>query len=230
MSTTVTGLVLGLLLGMRHALEPDHLTAVSTLATENASGKRGALLGAFWGVGHSFALLVVGIVLTALHAEMPSRLADMFEMGVGAMLVVLGLRAVIRSRRLMTMGEPRPHAHRHRHHSHGGHHAHVHLGKRAFASRALVVGMVHGLAGSGALTAMVLADLPSMASRLLYIVLFGAGSIFGMSLLSCGVGLPLARLGRHPRTRAILSAGAGAISVALGIAWIWPCAFRIARF
>ena len=199
MTGTIPALLLGLVLGARHALEPDHLTAVSTLATEEPSPRRGLLLGAIWGLGHSASLFAVGTVLALLHAEMPRRLAEGCEVAVGVMLIVLGLRALARVR------TPAPHVHAH--------------APRAFAWRSLAVGMIHGLAGSGALTALVLAELPSTASRLLYIVLFGAGSVVGMSVLSGAVGVPLALVGRRAPPRAALSAVAGVVSVALGIVW-----------
>ena len=199
MTGTIPALLLGLVLGARHALEPDHLTAVSTLATEEPSPRRGLLLGAIWGLGHSASLFAVGTVLALLHAEMPRRLAEGCEVAVGVMLIVLGLRALARVR----TPAPRVHAH----------------APRAFAWRSLAVGMIHGLAGSGALTALVLAELPSTASRLLYIVLFGAGSVVGMSVLSGAVGVPLALVGRRAPARAALSAVAGVVSVALGIVW-----------
>ena len=199
MTGTIPALLLGLVLGARHALEPDHLTAVSTLATEEPSPRRGLLLGAIWGLGHSASLFAVGTVLALLHAEMPRRLAEGCEVAVGVMLILLGLRALARVR----TPAPRVHAH----------------APRAFAWRSLAVGMIHGLAGSGALTALVLAELPSTASRLLYIVLFGAGSVVGMSVLSGAVGVPLALVGRRAPARAALSAVAGVVSVALGIVW-----------
>jgi len=199
MTGTIPALLLGLVLGARHALEPDHLTAVSTLATEEPSPRRGLLLGAIWGLGHSASLFAVGTVLALLHAEMPRRLAEGCEVAVGVMLILLGLRALARVR------TPAPHVHAH--------------APRAFAWRSLAVGMIHGLAGSGALTALVLAELPSTASRLLYIVLFGAGSVVGMSVLSGAVGVPLALVGRRAPARAALSAVAGVVSVALGIVW-----------
>ena len=81
---------LGSLLGMRHALEPDHLTAVSTLVTGERSSYRAAMLGAFWGIGHTLSLVVVGAVLVVLRAEMPARVSDLFELFVAVMLVGLG--------------------------------------------------------------------------------------------------------------------------------------------
>src|SRR5438034_11020743 len=85
---------LGSLLGMRHALEPDHLAAVSTLVTGERSGYKAAFLGACWGLGHTLALLVCGVVLVVLRAEMPARVSDLFELGVALMLVGLGVRAM----------------------------------------------------------------------------------------------------------------------------------------
>ena len=85
---------LGSLLGMRHALEPDHLAAVSTLVTGERSNYKAALLGACWGLGHTCSLLVAGVVLVVLRADMPARLADAFEFCVALMLIGLGLRAM----------------------------------------------------------------------------------------------------------------------------------------
>jgi ABC-type nickel/cobalt efflux system permease component RcnA len=201
MTGTIPALLLGLVLGARHALEPDHLTAVSTLASDEPGARRGLYIGAVWGLGHSASLFAVGTVLALLHAEMPRRLATAFEVVVGVMLIVLGLRALARVRSGQAM------------------HTHARRRGRALAWRSLVVGMVHGLAGSGALTALVLAELPTTASRLGYIVLFGAGSVAGMSLLSGAVGVPLALVGRRDSARAALSAVSGCVSVALGIFW-----------
>jgi threonine/homoserine/homoserine lactone efflux protein len=210
----LTGWLLGILLGMRHALEPDHLAAVSTLVTAERSPTRGALLGAFWGLGHSLALLVVGVSLALLHAEMPGRLADGFELAVAAMLILLGLRAIARAR----------HAHDHPH-PHDRERDHHH--PRRLGTRPLVVGIVHGLAGSGALTALVVASLPSTASRLAYIGLFGLGSVMGMAFLSGLAGLPLAAVQRRPRAGRWVSAAAGLLSAGLGVAWGWPLVGRL---
>ena len=90
---------LGSLLGMRHALEPDHLAAVSTLMTRERSSYRAAVLGAWWGLGHTFSLVLVGAILVVLRAEMPAAMADLFEFFVALMLVALGLRAVFQAAR-----------------------------------------------------------------------------------------------------------------------------------
>src|SRR5258707_10256714 len=86
---------LGSLLGMRHALEPDHLAAVSTLVSGERSSRKAVLLGLWWGIGHTSSLVIVGALLVTLRAEMPSRIADVFEFGVALMLIGLGVRAIV---------------------------------------------------------------------------------------------------------------------------------------
>ena len=220
--TTITAWLLGLLLGMRHALEPDHLAAVSTLVTEENDPRSGLWLGAFWGLGHTLALLAVGAMLALFKTTLPDRLTVAFELLVSAMLLVLGLRALLRARAEMARGVPQRHEHGGRLHVDPGEAPHVHLGRRAFAVRPLVVGVIHGLAGSGALTALVLAGFKTGTERVAYTVVFGGGSVLGMALLSGLAGWPLARLLRTPRARGWTSAAAGMLSVAMGVLWGWP--------
>jgi len=199
------GLLLGVAMGARHALDPDHLAAVSVLSADAPGPRRGALLGALWGVGHAAALLGTGVVLSALAADLPAALADAFELAVAAMLMVLGGRAMYRARRA----------------------PHVHVVGHRRAMRPLIVGAVHGLAGSGALTALVMTRLPSTAERLSFMLLFGLGSVAAMSAISGAAGWPLARLARSPRASRFLSVIAGTMSVALGIGWAWIAARRL---
>jgi hypothetical protein len=194
---------------MRHALEPDHLAAISTLVIESRSSRRGAWLGAFWGIGHATSLFVVGSVLALLETQLPARVADLFELGVTVLLVGFGVRAVVRASRLD-----------------GAKHTHGAAPIRNLPQSALV-GIVHGLAGSGVITALVVASLPSTSSRLVYIALFGLGSTAGMALLSAVAGWPLARLGRTPRLAATISVMTGSLSVALGLIWGWPVVHRL---
>jgi len=207
---------------MRHALEPDHLAAVSTLVTEEDNPRSGLWLGAFWGLGHTLALLVVGLLLALFRTTLPDRLTVAFELLVSAMLLFLGARALLRARAEMTRGPLEQHEHGGHLHAHPGGAAHVHLGRRAYAVRPLVVGIVHGLAGSGALTALVLAGFYTNLERLAYTVVFGGGSVLGMGLLSGVAGWPLASFLRTPRARGWTSAAAGALSVAMGLLWGWP--------
>src|SRR5262245_57048311 len=102
---------LGSLLGIRHALEPDHLAAVTTLVSRERSSVRAAMLGACWGLGHTLALVVVGAVLIVLRKEMPAALTELFELGVALMLITLGVRAVVQAVRQGLDGPERLHRH-----------------------------------------------------------------------------------------------------------------------
>jgi hypothetical protein len=222
-----TGSALGTLLGMRHALEPDHLTAVSTLVTGERSSMRAALLGASWGVGHTLSLVAVGGVLIVLRAEMPAHVADLFELLVAIMLVALGVRAISIAVRQGPVGPAHTHHHGRVVHKHAGATPHVHVGHWTLARRPLLVGAVHGLAGSGALTALVLATLTSTAARLTYMTLFGFGSTLGMAVLSVMLGWPLAKIGANRTITRALSIAVGCLSIGLGLFWGYPLTSRL---
>jgi hypothetical protein len=223
----ITGSGLGSLLGMRHALEPDHLTAVSTLVTGERSSYRAAMLGAFWGVGHTLSLVVVGAVLVVLRAEMPARMSDLFELFVAVMLVGLGGRAVLMAIRQGPIGPALEHHHGRLVHNHPGATPHVHVGKWTLARRPLLVGALHGLAGSGALTALVLATLSSTTARITYMALFGFGSTIGMAALSGLLGWPIARMGANRTLIRAMSLVVGCVSIALGVFWGYPLTSRL---
>src|ERR1700730_5279368 len=210
---------LGSLLGMRHALEPDHLAAVSTLVSRERSGIRAALLGVCWGLGHTLSLVVVGALLVTLRAEMPPAVSDLFELLVAFMLVALGFRAIVHAARQGAEGPTRAHRHGRLVHSHAGVPAHVHIGVWTLARRPLLIGAVHGLAGSGALTALVLATLPPPAAAPSYLLLFGLGSTLGMAALSGMLGWPIARLGKHHAVARVVSLLVGCTSIVLGLMW-----------
>src|SRR5206468_2242920 len=164
----ITSSGLGSLLGMRHALEPDHLAAVSTLVSHERSSTKAAFLGLCWGIGHTLSLLAVGAALLVLRAEMSASASDFFEFIVALMLVLLGLRAILQSIRQGPHGPAHVHRHGHLVHTHAASPRHVHIGSWTLARRPLIVGAIHGLAGSGALTALVLTTLPTMTARLSY--------------------------------------------------------------
>ena len=212
MFTLATGLLLGSLLGMRHALEPDHLAAVSVLVTRGGARRGAAALGAVWGLGHSLSLFVVGCVLAAIGAQLPNRLGDAFELLVGVMLMALGGRAVLRALPGATPSAPRRHP-----------------GQHQWLRQPLIVGMIHGLAGSGALTALVLANLPTAAMRLGYIALFGLGSVVGMAFLTGLAGWPLARLDERGKVAIGLSLATGTMSFVLGSFWGWAALHDLLR-
>ena len=208
---------LGSLLGMRHALEPDHLAAVSTLVTGERSSSKAAFLGACWGLGHTVSLIAVGTALVLLRTQMPARVSEAFEFLVALMLVGLGLRAIYLASRQGPAGPVHVHHHGTRVHVHQGAPAHIHIGAWTLARRPLMVGAIHGLAGSGALTALVLTTLPSTAARMTYMAVFGLGSTLGMAGLSGLLGWPLARVGQHRALARAVSLAVGCTSTALGI-------------
>jgi hypothetical protein len=191
-------LILGFLMGMRHALEADHLAAVASLSTQGGGWRAGILRGSAWGLGHTLTLLLVGGACLLLGMALPERIASTLEAGVGLMLIVLGIDVFRRMRRgrlhvhLHRHGEDLVHVHAHRHAPDEPHaasaHEHPH---HAFPLRALLVGTVHGMAGSAALLILAVQANPSRWAGLAYIVLFGLGSIFGMAALSAALALPL---------------------------------------
>ncbi|HEY0882318.1 MAG TPA: hypothetical protein VGD87_12335 [Archangium sp.] len=218
--TSLLPSLVGLSLGMRHALEPDHLAAVSTLASEERGGLKASLrLGAYWGLGHSLALFAVGGTLAFVGAQMPESLALGFELAVAVMVMTLGLRAVVRSFSEGRAGAEHTHAHGGLTHTHVAPSEHLHVSRWTLATRPLLIGLMHGLAGSGALTALVLAELPTAAARLTYIVLFGLGSVVGMSALTGLAGLPLMKLARAPKFAAAMLMVTGVLSTAVGAWW-----------
>jgi high-affinity nickel-transport protein len=218
MIATTAAVSLGLLVGARHALEPDHLAAVSTLVTSTRSARGAAALGLLWGIGHTVALLAVGSALVVVDGALPARLGAAFELAVAIMLVLLGARAVVRGVRNRD-GSPRPHRHGGIEHVHAGAGEHVHLGRRAVAWRPLTIGLVHGLAGSGALTALAFAELPSRSARIVYMVVFGGGSVAGMAVATGLAGVALQHVARGDRTRRWLAITSGLVSCCVGVTW-----------
>ncbi len=211
--TLLLGLVFGFLQGLRHAFEPDHVVAVSTMISEQRSTRARIAYAAAWGVGHASMLVVVGAVLMLLRAELPPRIDAAFEVAVSLMLIALGSRAV---RQAVREAAPRPRAH-------------VHASRRGWrALGPLAMGMVHGLAGSGALTALVVARLPSPAVGVVFMILFGLGATLGMALLAGAAGVPLARLLRTRWGIPALLGATGGLSLVLGLAWVGPAVARLA--
>lgn len=184
-------LILGLLLGLKHAFDSDHLIAVSTVVARERSPWRSLWIGLFWGIGHTTTLLAVGVCVIGLKAQIPPPLGLSLECFVGVVLVGLGLTT------LRDYWKKRLHAHVHAHegsvHSHFHMHAdsiaHQHHHPVRLGLKPLLVGMAHGLAGSAALMLLVLTTIPSPALGLLYIGIFGVGSVAGMGLVSLVMGM-----------------------------------------
>jgi hypothetical protein len=194
-------LTLGFLIGMSHAVEADHLAAVATMATDRRSGRRRlALRGAVWGVGHTITLFVISMSVVMFGLVLTDALAAALEFGVGVMLLVLGLHVLIRMYRQRVHfhchdhGDGRQHIHAHSHASeiaHDAREAHDHEHPQGFPFRALMIGLVHGAAGSAGLLALAVAATQEPIMALGYVAVFGLGSIAGMALLSLAVSWPL---------------------------------------
>lgn len=227
-SSISAALALGFVLGLRHALEPDHLAAVSTIVSEHKSVARSSLIGTFWGLGHTASLLAISVVILLLRASIPEHVTTWLEFPVALMLIGLGtntLWRVLRDRGWEVHTHVHSHedgpAHTHIHVHARDEHAHRHrlfrIGRKPF-----LVGMVHGVAGSAALTLAVLATIPSFALGLLYIAVFGIGSIGGMLLMSAMIGLPFAVTARR---FSALNGGirlfAGLFSIVFGLILAW---------
>jgi hypothetical protein len=215
-------LVLGFLVGVRHALEADHLAAVASLATRSASMADKVKVAAAWGGGHAASLVLLGSALIILGVSLPESTSRGFELVAAAVLVALGVDVLRRVRR------QRVHFHVHQHdgggrhvhaHAHGGEGAHdrsrhAHEHARGLLPRALAMGGLHGLAGTGALVLVSLQLLDSGLEAFAYIVTFAVGSILGMVAFSLALSLPLAW---SPR---LLEASAGRLEATLGVVTI----------
>jgi ABC-type nickel/cobalt efflux system permease component RcnA len=221
-------LLLGLLLGLRHALDADHVAAVTTIAGGRGGLRQSALVGLAWGLGHALSLAIVGGTLLALRVEMPGRVSRLFELAVALMLIGLGaaaLAGLLRHRLHVHEHEHdgAVHAHLHFHaapHGEGSHHRHPHPLRRAL--RPFLVGGLHGLAGTGALVLLVMTTLPTVLLGLVYLGVFGAGSVAGMVLVSLAIGAPLAIASRRAgRLYGLLRAAAGLGSLGLGLRLAW---------
>jgi len=219
----VAVLAIGGLLGLRHAFEPDHLAAVSTLATR-PGGRRlwsAARLGLIWGLGHTVTVGAVVLLIIALGVQLPVGLWPAAELLVAALLILLGTLVIWRYVR----GRWHMHAHVHAAaaphfhlHSHGADPSHGHTHAMVDARRSLGFGIAHGLAGSGAIAALLVAAVPDTMSRLVYFAAFSAGTIVGM----LGVSLTLSVLvrvaaERSARWATMLHVGAAVMSVVAGV-------------
>ncbi len=222
-------LFLGLLLGMQHALEADHVAAVASIAARQTSVRRIVAHGAVWGIGHMAALVAFAGSAIVLGAAVGDQLAGWLEAAVGVMLVGLGGHVIYRLIR------DRVHFHLHRHadgvvhfhaHSHAGdvgehaRSAHRHQHRHGLPWRSLWVGLMHGAAGSAALLVLSASAMASPAEGLLYVALFGAGSVVGMAALSAVIAVPIAFSASALTwaNRSLQAAvGVGTVAIGLGV-------------
>lgn len=195
----LTLLGLGFVLGMRHALEADHAAAVASLALRNHSMSHTIKQGLAWGVGHTITLLAFSSVVLLLGSVIPARFAQGLEFGVGVMLIALGLDVIRRLKHEQVHfhvhqhqdRQPHVHAHSHKGESRSTRSSHDHPHPPGFPYRALLVGLMHGMAGSAALILLTLHTTISPGQAVGYILVFGLGSTLGMGLFSLVMAIPL---------------------------------------
>ncbi len=246
-------LVLGFFLGMRHATDPDHVIAVATIVTRQRSLARAALIGAFWGLGHTITIFAVGAGIILFNLVIPARVGLSMELSVGIMLIILGAVNVVSFLRAVpdapSTAEPEiaVHSHTHSHgdfiHSHRHGHepeAHPHaadqtpvtfLDKR-FAKfgawqhlRPLAVGIVHGLAGSAAVALLVLTTIRNPHWAVAYLLIFGIGTIAGMMVITMSLASTLKFVGRSQSVARKLAMASGVLSLAFGFFVVYQMGF-----
>jgi ABC-type nickel/cobalt efflux system permease component RcnA len=237
MDTSIAfALAVGFFRGLQHALDPDHLVAVSTIVSEHKSLLRSSLIGTFWGLGHTASLVVVSLVIIMLRPTIPEHLMPWMETPVAVMLVALGASATWRALRERGW---QIHTHVHSHDDKALHkHVHVHSGDehdhkhRLFlvGRRPFVVGVVHGLAGSAVIALAALATIPSVALGLIWLALFGIGTIGGMLLMSAAISLPfIITARRFSAINGVIRLLAGLFSIFFGLIIAWNLLSEIGR-
>jgi sulfite exporter TauE/SafE len=208
-------------LGIVHAFEADHIAAVSTMVARTHGVRKSSLLGALWGLGHTTTLLLVGCLLLILRVSVPTSLSVLFETIVAVILIALGVGT------MREVKKGRLHAHTHTHGENEHAHVHVHNTPSVHDHRhtPFVVGLFHGLAGSGALALAAVASSHTLVQGAIFIGLFGLGSVIGMVVLSATIGLIMKHAARfiHLHTSLMLGSGALCIVVALTLLPIPEC-------
>ena len=217
-------LLLGLVIGLRHSMEADHVAAVSTLVMSKGKSKfRAPMLGALWGLGHTASLFVAGLIVLLLAISIPQKVSNTLEFGVGIMLVVLGATTLTgfsagKFFRGVAIRGQHKHIHLHVHDETGLSHSHEHKhdhDNHRHGHKSLLIGMVHGMAGSGALMLVVLSTINSVPLGLAYIAIFGAGSIASMAAMSTLISLPFSNAKNH-KFSLVLKYMSALIAVAIG--------------
>lgn len=189
-------LLFGFLLGIKHSIEPDHVITVATIVRGEKNSFKASLLGLWWGFGHTVSLFVLGIVVLVTHIQISSWLGSIFELIVGVILIVLGIK-VLFGKQLSSS---------------------VSFQKVSSNHKSLMVGLIHGIAGSGALMLLILSTISSLYIGILYIIVFGAGSIIGMTIMSLLISIPfLISNKKIPFIEKFVQYAIGVISILFGL-------------
>src|SRR4051812_28831013 len=219
--TLLSILGLGFILGIKHAIEPDHVIAVSTIASQSKKLWHTSLAGVFWGIGHTATLFLVGIILIFMKGEIPVKWAMSLEFLVGIMLVYLGITTIFSFKNI--------HVHQHQHdgdehkhvHAHESSGKHEHKHKHNTYLKSMLIGLVHGLAGSGAMVLLTMSTVKSVGEAAIYILIFGAGTVIGMLFFTTIIGIPFMLSKKRRTISRKLSFTTGAISTVFGIYYMY---------
>ena len=222
-ATLLSVLALGFILGIKHAIEPDHVIAVSTIASQSKKLWHASLAGVFWGIGHTATLFIIGIILILLKGEIPEKWAMSLEFLVGIMLVYLGVKTIFSFKNI--------HIHHHQHdgddhkhvHSHqnSGEHNHKHQHKKTTYLQSMFIGLVHGLAGSGAMVLLTMSTVKSIGEAAIYILIFGAGTVIGMLFFTTIIGIPFVLSKKNKTISRPLGIVTGVISTVFGVYYMY---------
>ncbi|MCQ6275822.1 sulfite exporter TauE/SafE family protein [Bacillus sp. V3B] len=221
--TLFSVLALGFILGIRHAIEPDHVIAVSTIASQSKKLWHASLAGVFWGIGHTITLFIIGIILILMKGEIPEKWAMSLEFLVGIMLVYLGVKTILSFKNI--------HIHHHQHdgdkhkhvHSHqnSGEHKHKHHHKNTTYLQSTFIGLVHGLAGSGAMVLLTMSTVKNVEEAAIYILLFGVGTVIGMLFFTTIIGIPFVLSKKRKTMSRPLGITTGIISTVFGVYYMY---------
>jgi ABC-type nickel/cobalt efflux system permease component RcnA len=214
---------LGLILGIKHAIEPDHVIAVSTIASQSKKLWKSSLAGVFWGIGHTVTLFIVGMLLIVMKGEISEKWAMSLEFLVGIMLVYFGIAAIRSFKNIHVHthehdGELHKHVHSHPYH---GIHNHVHEHKESSYAKSLCMGLIHGLSGSAAMVLLTMSTVNSIWQGAMYILVFGVGTVIGMLFFTTIIGIPFVLSSKKLNVNRTLTQTTGLISTAYGIYFMY---------
>jgi ABC-type nickel/cobalt efflux system permease component RcnA len=216
-------LALGFVLGIKHAIEPDHVIAVSTIASQSKKLWRSSLAGVFWGIGHTMTLFMAGMAMILLKGRIPDKWALSMEFLVGVMLVYLGVISLISIKNIHHHKHDHDHElHKHVHsHKYNGKHSHYHQHKNSSYIKSMFIGFVHGLAGSAAMVLLAMSSVENVWEGAAYILVFGAGTIVGMLFFTTILGVPFVFSAGKLRINKTLTQITGIISTGFGFYYMY---------
>ncbi|WP_273854261.1 sulfite exporter TauE/SafE family protein [Guptibacillus spartinae] len=199
-SSLTSVLILGFILGIKHSIEPDHVIAVSTIASETKKWWRSSLAGVFWGIGHTLTLFIVGMIVILMKGEIPEAWAIAMEFLVGVMLVYLGFKSVWMIRKHSDLHEKSKHA--------------------PFI-KSTAIGFVHGLAGSAAMVLLTMSSVTTIGEGALYMLVFGAGTVIGMLGFTTIIGIPFVLSKNKVKINNNLTRLTGVVSMLFGVYYMY---------